>query len=142
MAVERIDLLAALAPFTKALRKIEDDDAGAAGISMWQYAILAVVVDDPGLGQADVAARLGYSKNRIIADLDLLEQRELLTRMPGPDRRVNMLRATSAGRRLMLRVRAAIRRGEDQLLRNLPAEQRHALTSATRTITQALGQRG
>lgn len=142
MAAERIDLLAALAPFTRALRRIEDDAATAVGISKWQYAILAVVVDRPGLGQAEVATRLGYSKNRIIADLDLLEQRKLLTRTPGADRRVNMLRATPAGRRLMLQVRAAIRRREDQLLRSLPAEQRQALVVATRTITHALGQPG
>jgi DNA-binding MarR family transcriptional regulator len=139
VAAERIDLLAALGPFTRALRKVEDDAAAAAGITMWQYAILAVVVDDPGLNQGVVATRLGYSKNRIIADLDLLEQRELLTRTPGPDRRANLLRATTAGRRLMQQVRSAIRRGEDQLLRQLPAEQRHALAIATHTISRALG---
>lgn len=142
MAAERIDLLAALAPFTRSLRRIEDDAAAAAGITMWQYAILAVVVDDPGRNQGEVATRLGYSKNRIVDDLDVLEHRGLLTRAPGLDRRANMLRATAAGRRLMLQVRAAIRRGEDDLLRNLPAEQRQALGAATRTITQALRQRG
>ena len=138
VATERIDLLAALAPLTRALRKVEDDAAAAAGITMWQYAILAVVVDAPGLNQGEVATRLGYSKNRIVADLDLLEQRKLLTRTPGPDRRANLLRATAAGRRLMQQIRAGIRRGEDDLLRNLPAEQRAALSSATRTITQGI----
>lgn len=142
MTAERIDLLAALAPFTRALRRIEDDAAATAGITMWRYAILAVVVDDPGRNQGEVATLLGYSKNRIVDDLDALEHRGLLTRTPGPDRRANLLRATAAGRRLMLQVRAAIRRGEDDLLRNLPAEQRQALGSATRTITQALGRRG
>jgi DNA-binding MarR family transcriptional regulator len=137
--VQRVDLLAALAPLTRALRTVEDDAAAAAGITMWQYAILAIVVDDPGLNQGEVATRLGYSKNRIVADLDLLEQRKLLTRSPGRDRRANVLRATTAGRRLMQQIRRQIRRGEDQLLRALPAEQRRALTSATRTINEALG---
>jgi DNA-binding MarR family transcriptional regulator len=138
VAVERIDLLASLAPLTRALRRIEDDAAAAAGVTMWQYAILAVVTETPELNQGEVATRLGYSKNRIIADLDELEQRKLLTRTPGPDRRANVLRATAAGRRLMERVRAAIRRGEDELLGSLPADQRRALTSAMRTITRAL----
>jgi DNA-binding MarR family transcriptional regulator len=138
VAAERIDLLAALAPLTRALRRIEDDAAAAAGITMWQYAILAVVTQDPALNQGEVATRLGYSKNRIIADLDLLEERDLLIRTPGPDRRANILRATPAGRRLMQRVQTAIRRAEDQLLRALPDEQRRALASATRTITAAL----
>ena len=139
MAAQRIDLLAALAPLTRALRKVEDEAAAGAGITMWQYAILSVVVAAPGLNQGEVADRLGYSRNRIIADLDLLEQRELLSRTPGPDRRANLLRATAAGRRLMQQVRAAVRRGEDELLRTLPADQREVLASATTTITQALG---
>lgn len=138
MATERVDLLAALGPLTRALRKVEDDAAASAGITMWQYAILAVVAEYPGLNQGEVATRLGYSKNRIIADLDLLEERELLTRTPGPDRRANVLHATTTGRRLMQQVRAAIRRGEDQLLKNMPQEQRRAIASATRTITRAL----
>ena len=138
VVAERIDLLAALAPLTRALRRIEDDAAAAAGITMWQYAILSVVSDAPGLNQGEVATRLGYSKNRIVADLDLLEERKLLTRTPGPDRRANVLRTTAAGRRLSQHVRTAIRRGEDKLLRDLPDEQRRALSSATRTIGQAL----
>jgi DNA-binding MarR family transcriptional regulator len=137
-AAERIDLLAALAPLTRALRRIEDDAAASADITMWQYAILAVVTEVPGLNQGEVAARVAYSKNRIIADLDLLEQRGLLTRTPGPDRRANILRATPTGRRLMERVRTTIRRGEDELLRTLPADQRRALSSASRTIADAL----
>jgi DNA-binding MarR family transcriptional regulator len=138
VARERIDLLAALGPFTRALRRVEDDAAAAAGITMWQYAILAVVTEDPNLNQGEVATRLGYSKNRIVADLDLLEQRKLLTRVPGPDRRANLLHATAAGRRLMQQVRSAIRRGEDHLLKALPDDQRRNLTSAMQTITEAL----
>jgi DNA-binding MarR family transcriptional regulator len=135
---ERTDLLAALAPFTRALRRVEDDAAAAADLTMWQYAILAAVVEAPGLNQGEVASRLGYSKNRIVADLDLLERRGLLTRTPGPDRRANLLRVTTSGRRQMQQVRTAIRRGEDQLLRELPQAQRRALASATRTISRAL----
>jgi DNA-binding MarR family transcriptional regulator len=138
VATERIDLLAALGPLTRALRKVEDDAATAAGITMWQYAVLAVVVDEPGLNQGAVADRLGYSRNRIVADLDLLEDRGLLTRTPGADRRANMLRATSAGRRLVQRVRTRIQHGEDQLLRQLPEGRRRALLSAVRTISRTL----
>ncbi len=138
MAAERVDLLAALAPLTRALRRVEDDAAAGAGLTMWQYAILAVVVAAPGLNQGEVATRLGYSKNRIIADLDLLGQRGLLTRTPGTDRRANELRATTAGRRIMVQVRAAVHRGEDELLRTWPADQRQALKAAMRTLGDAL----
>lgn len=138
VAAERVDLLAALAPLTRALRRVEDDAAAGAGLTMWQYAILAVVVAAPGLNQGEVATRLGYSKNRIIADLDLLGQRGLLTRTPGTDRRANELRATTAGRRIMVQVRAAVHRGEDELLRTWPADQRQALKAAMRTLGDAL----
>src|SRR4051812_36449529 len=109
----RSDLLAMLAPLTKALRGIEDAAAEREGLTMWQYAILALVVELPGLNQGEVARRLDYSPNRIIADLDLLERRRLLWRRTGSDRRANVLEATTAGTRLMRQIQADIHRGED-----------------------------
>jgi DNA-binding MarR family transcriptional regulator len=97
-----------------------------------------VVAESPGLNQGAAAGRLGYSPNRIIADLDLLEQHGLLTRRPGADRRSNELTTTTAGRRVVRRVRADIHRGEDELLAALPVAQRRALLSATETIADAL----
>jgi DNA-binding MarR family transcriptional regulator len=138
MADDRGDLLAALAPLTKALRGIEDSAAGRAGITMWQYAILSVVAVQPGLNQAQVADYLQYSRNRIIADLDLLERRKLLTRRPGADRRANQLRPTAAGVRLMCKVRADIHHQEDLLLAMLPAGQRKELHSAAQAVSRAL----
>jgi MarR family transcriptional regulator, organic hydroperoxide resistance regulator len=134
----RQDLLAVLAPVTKALRRIEDDAAGSADLTMWQYAILSLVAETPGLNQGQVANTLGYSANRIIADLDLLQERRLLTRSPGTDRRANVLRTTAAGRRVMQRIQAEIRKGEDDLLAALPAGQRRALYSAAHSIAATL----
>jgi DNA-binding MarR family transcriptional regulator len=134
----RRDLLAVLAPLTRALRQVEDAAAGRAGITMWQYAILSVIADTAGLNQAQVATRLGYSKNRIVADLDLLESRQLLVRQPGPDRRANVLSATAAGVRLMDRVKAEVHEGEDRLLTSLPREQRTALLGAVGAIADTL----
>ncbi len=139
MATTRIDLLAALAPLARALRRLEESAAARADLTMWQYAVLAVVAESPTLNQGEVANRLGYSPNRIIADLDLLERRELLTRRPGADRRSNELTTTAAGRRVVRRVRTDIHRGEDALLAALPTDQRRALSSATSTIAAALG---
>jgi MarR family transcriptional regulator, transcriptional regulator for hemolysin len=138
VAAPRIDLLATLAPLARALRRVEDAAAARADLTMWQYAILSVVAESPGLNQGAVAGRLEYSPNRIIADLDLLEQRGLLTRHPGADRRSNELTTTATGRRVVRRVRADIHRSEDDLLAALPVDQRHALLSATDTIADAL----
>ena len=117
---------------------MEDAAAARAGLTMWQYAILSVVAQAPGLNQGEVATRLGYSPNRIIADLDLLEQRKFLNRTPGPDRRSNVLATTAAGARVMRRVQSGIHRGEDDLLAALPADQRRTLLSATEAIAGAL----
>lgn len=138
MADDRGDLLAALAPLTKALRQIEDCAAARAGITMWQYAILSVLADEPGLNQAQVADYLQYSRNRIIADLDVLERRKLLIRRRAADRRANQLRPTAAGIRLMRQVRADIHHQEDLLLAPLTERERQGLRSAAQAASGAL----
>ena len=77
-------------PISRELRRVEEAAAARHGLSMWQYAILSVVDRRPGRNQAEVADALGYSKNRIVGDLDLLEHAGLLTRQPGADRRANI----------------------------------------------------
>ena len=121
---ERADLLASLHPLTRALRRIEDDAAARHGLTMWQYAILSVVAETPDLNQGEVARALQYSPNRIIADLDELQSRNLLERVPGADRRANLLRITSAGAMLQRRVQKRVRAGEDDLLAGLTPSQR------------------
>jgi DNA-binding MarR family transcriptional regulator len=138
VGAERGDLLALLAPITKALRRIEDGAAARFGLSMWQYAILSVVSETAGMNQAEVADRLLYSRNRIIADLDLLERRSLLIRKPGADRRANQLEPTAAGIQVMRRIRGEIRHREDELLDVLPDYQRRALLAAARSLAAGL----
>ena len=141
MEEERVDLLASLAPLTKALRRIEDDAAAHSGLTMWQYAVLSVIVAMPGLHQRAVAERLDYSANRIVADLDHLERLRLLDRRSGSDRRANALHATAAGARVMRIIRTEIHRREDELLSRLPAQQREALTSAVRLLALTVRKR-
>jgi MarR family transcriptional regulator, lower aerobic nicotinate degradation pathway regulator len=116
---DRQDLLGSLMPITKALREIEDEAAAERGITMWQYAILAVTDQRPGLNQGDVARLLEYSKNRIVGDIDHLEEAGLLRRTSGSDRRANLLTITRAGGAVLRAVRAEIHRREDLLLAGL-----------------------
>jgi DNA-binding MarR family transcriptional regulator len=109
---------------TKALREIEDGAAAERGITMWQYAILAVADQRPGLNQGDVARLLEYSKNRIVADIDHLEEAGLLQRTSGKDRRSNLLTITRAGGTVLRAVRAEVHRREDLLLAGLSATAR------------------
>jgi DNA-binding MarR family transcriptional regulator len=62
-----------------------------------------------------------------VADLDALEERGLLVRRVGADRRANELVATDAGTATMRAVQAAIHRAEDALLAPLSSADRKVL---------------
>jgi DNA-binding MarR family transcriptional regulator len=132
----RPDLLASLFPVTKALRRIEDEAAAAADLTMWQYAILSVVKDAPRLNQRVIARQLNYSANRIIADLDHLEARGLVVRQPGADRRANVITLTRSGAALQRRVQRAIHAREDELLAGLSATQQRQLHSVVQALAR------
>jgi DNA-binding MarR family transcriptional regulator len=132
----RMDLLALLMPISRTLRRVEEAAAGRHGLTMWQYAILSVVDRHAGRNQSEVAAALAYSKNRIVSDLDRLEQEQFLVRQPGADRRANTLSVTPAGRRVMSAIRAEIHRREDELLAALPATTRRTFVAALARINR------
>jgi DNA-binding MarR family transcriptional regulator len=134
----RPDLLASLFPVTKALRRIEDQAAAAADLTMWQYAILSVVKDAPGLNQRVIARQLNYSANRIIADLDHLEARGLVVRQPGADRRANVITLTRSGAALQRRVQRAIHAREDELLAGLSVTQQRQLHSVVQALARGV----
>lgn len=131
---ERRDLLASLLPIAKSLRKIEERAAAEHGVSMWQYAALALIVDSPGLSQRQAADRMDYSRNRIIGDLDHLEKCGFLLRQAGADRRANLLHATSRGTAVMRQVRSQIHVGEDVILAELSIADRHDFQRLVRRI--------
>lgn len=126
----RHDLLALLMPVSRALRRIEDEAAAAHGLTMWQYAIVSVAAQRPGSNQAEIADALGYSRNRIVADLDALEAARLLQRRPGADRRANVLVITDDGMQVMRAIQQEIHRHEDELLAPLSPTARKAFASA------------
>jgi DNA-binding MarR family transcriptional regulator len=134
----RQDLLVSLLPITKALRRIEDEAAAAHGVTMWQYAVLAVVEDRPGLSQRQVATRLDYSVNRLVHDVDRLEALGLLERTEGGDRRAYALHTTAQGRAARRKVQASIHAAEDGLLADVPAEVRRRFTSAAPAVGAAV----
>lgn len=137
----RHDLLALLLPVSRELRRVEKVAAARHGLSMWQYAILSVVDRLPGPNQLEVADVLGYSKNRLVGDLDHLEREGLLTRRPGEDRRSNVLTVTGPGRRVMTSVRREIHRHEDQLLAPLSTTTRRVFVTALRTLDKEVRRR-
>jgi DNA-binding MarR family transcriptional regulator len=124
-----------MAPVTKALAQMEEAVARGHGLTMWRYAVLVAVRDEPGSNQGQIAARIGYDKNRIVADLDALEDAGLLARTPGEDdRRANHLSLTPAGVRLADALQTRVHAGEDELLEALPAADRRVLARTLGTL--------
>ena len=95
---------------------------------MWEYIVLAHLARDPAESQQALARTMGYDKTRLIALLDGLEGRELITRAPEPpDRRAHVVRITPAGRRSFDAAQGGIRKLEEELLAPLPAADRRTL---------------
>ena len=134
----RRDLLSVLFELTRALRRIEDDAAAADHLTMWQYAVLAVAEDGPA-NQTAVADRLGYSKNRLVHDLDHLESLGLVRRDPLPiDRRSNTITITGRGRTTRARIQRRIHAAEDELLHRVPPATRRQFADLAADITDNL----
>jgi len=132
---DRPDLAAMVSRLARALIEAERPILAAHELPMWGYIVLTALREEPMRAQAALARSIGADKTRIIGVLDDLQDRGLIEREPDPaDRRVRLLRLTTAGRRLHGKVRAAIRQEEERLLSELPAGERSAFLSALRRL--------
>jgi DNA-binding MarR family transcriptional regulator len=135
----RSDLLASVLPIARALRRLEDRAASAHGITMWQYAALAVADARPRCSQAEIVAVLDYSANRIIGDIDRLEELGLARRVAGRDRRRHEIEITDAGRERMLAVRRDIHRAEDDLFAGIDPDDRRQFGALASRFAATIG---
>lgn len=86
------------------LREMEPLD-----LTQKQFAVLELVASNAEVSQVDVAATLGTDRATMMALVDRLEMRGLMTRRPSVrDRRRQDLALTDAGIDLLTRARAAI----------------------------------
>jgi DNA-binding MarR family transcriptional regulator len=122
------DLAAVVSRLARRLRAAEAPVLARAGLTMWEYVTLAHLARDPAESQQALARTMGYDKTRLIALLDGLERRELITRAPEPpDRRAHKVRLTPAGRRSFEAAQRGIHELEAQLLAPLPEPDRTTL---------------
>lgn len=118
----RMDQLAAqaLAPF--------DIDARELGI------LLVIASHEPG-SQHEAAQRLGIDRTSMVARLDALEEKGLISRHPhGEDRRRNVVELTDAGRATVEQANEAAERAEAALLAPLTRQQGERLRAALQAI--------
>jgi DNA-binding MarR family transcriptional regulator len=127
MASNRADLAAMMYPLSRALIAAELPILRAHEISMWGYAVLNALVEQPIRTQSALAQAIGADKTRIIGTLDELQGRDLIERTPDPDdRRARQLALTDAGRAVHEAVQSDIQRGEERLLARMSAADRRA----------------
>lgn len=92
-----------------------------------QYAALLAVAQRPGVGQAQLAALIGYDRATIGGVIDRLEQKKWLARVASmEDRRVNLLRITQEGRDTLVRATPLVRRAQERITEPLDPAERDA----------------
>jgi DNA-binding MarR family transcriptional regulator len=100
------------------------------GLSPYHHAVLALLEEDPRETQAMIADALGYDRSHLVGMLDELEERGLIERRRDPaDRRRHLVTLTPEGRRASTRLRAIVKRVEDDFFAPLDDEQRETLKS-------------
>src|SRR6476619_5101680 len=100
----------------------------ALGLTGREFLVLSFVAPDGQLPQQELTERLGLDPTIIVALVDALEERRMLTRRRDPaDRRRNVLALTAAGRRLHSRAVAAAAEAEAAFLDPLGPKQRKEL---------------
>nr|WP_218861422.1 MarR family transcriptional regulator [Nocardioides panzhihuensis] len=110
----------------------------AAGLEMWDYAVLTVLAESDAPTQAQLAATTGRDKTRLIGNLDRLEAEGMVARRPDPaDRRNRIVSLTSAGAEVLRRCREAIGTMETELLADLDPADRAAFERALTALAEA-----
>lgn len=108
--------------------------AGGLGVSPGRFGLLALVEANPGVSQSRLAHAVGLDRSTMVAVLDQLEDRRLVERRAGPDRRTNGLWLTREGKRLFARLKRRVTEHEARITARLTAEERAALFNLLRRL--------
>ena len=118
------------------------DELEAAGCSIGQYGVLALLGEGATETQASIADVLGLDRSQLVGELDALEQAGLVDRRRDPrDRRRHTVALTASGKRQLVRLRAIVRRIEDSFLDPLDEEARKTLHDALLRVACSHDQR-
>ena len=105
------------------------------GIDGRELAILLLIASHEPSSQQQAAQRLGIDRTSMVALLDALEDKGLVSRHPHvQDRRRNVVELTGAGRKTVKQATEASERAEAALLASLTPQEEETLRRALHTI--------
>lgn len=108
------------------------------GIDPRELGILLVIASHEPGSQQQAAHRLGIDRTSMVARIDALEDKGLVSRHPhAEDRRRNVVELTDAGRDTVRRANAASERAEAALLASLSKQEGERLRAALQAILAA-----
>jgi len=108
------------------------------GLKVRSYSVLALACSEQAPSQRELAEFLMLDPSQIVALVDELEDRRLVSRETNPrDRRSKGICATASGKRLYGEARAIVRAAESESLAPLDDDERQQLRSLLRRIAFA-----
>ncbi len=108
------------------------------GLRMLSFSALAVIAENPGLRQSQLAGALSIERPNLVIVLDDLEQRGLIVRDRVPsDRRAYALRLTDDGGRVYQLAASAVQAHDARMTSGLSKVERLAMIDALRRIETA-----
>ncbi|HEY4456077.1 MAG TPA: MarR family winged helix-turn-helix transcriptional regulator [Pseudonocardiaceae bacterium] len=106
-----------------------------------QYAVLALLADDPGMSNAELARRSFVAAPTMLRILDGLTDAGLITRAdPTPEHRVRGTALTNLGRTRLAQATPHVRNFENLLVANAQPEHVEVITNWLRTCARQLGE--
>jgi len=78
------------------------------GVSPGRFGMLVLIEGNPGVTQSRLARAVGLDRSTMVAVLDQLEERDLVERRQGEDRRTNGLWLTKDGKALLAKMKRRV----------------------------------
>ena len=116
-------------------RQLAESELERLGLRAKESGALALLAGEEPLSQQQLGQRMGVDRTTMVALVDSLEGKNLVTRERDPnDRRAYALHLTAQGKHLLKRADAAVHRAEDEFLSVLPERDRRRLKESLRRL--------